>query len=418
MGLGVEHDGQRHVEVGRGVDVHVAVADAGLDDRHLRLGDDRADQAGAAARDEHVDQAARLHEHLGGVVALPRHQLDGVGRQPGAGDGVAQHRDDRLVAAPGAGGAAQQHGVARLEADAGGVGGDVGAGLVDDADDAEGHPHLAQLEAVGQRRAAQHLPDRVGQGGDLAQAGGHAGDPGLVEAQPVDHRRRGAALLGGQRRPRRWRQDRRRCGRPGRRPSPAARRPWPRARRPPAGRRRPGRRGPRLSTASLHVGLVSGRRAGRAGRAWPPAYVPGGSQKGWACSLSSVRSAAPGVDATLPLGDVERHDLPGRQLGALAVLVPQPQRQGRGVDEGVGLVPVGDLGGGRVEADAADERPLLGQTLQRGPDEQQLDGLSGDCDGDVPQPGFFDHGCPQSSAVFLPQCRPRAKDPSAVCTDV
>ena len=39
--------------------------------------------------------------------------------------------------------------------------------------------------------------------------------------------------------------------------------------------------------------------------------------------------------------------------------------------------------------------PLLGQPLQRGPDEQQLDGLSGDCDGDVPQPGFFDHGCPQ-----------------------
>ena len=46
------------LEVGGGVDVDVAVADAGLDDRHRRALDHGADQLGAAARDEHVDQAA------------------------------------------------------------------------------------------------------------------------------------------------------------------------------------------------------------------------------------------------------------------------------------------------------------------------------------------------------------------------
>ena len=38
-------------------DVHHA--GAGLDDRHRRLRDDRVDQVGAAARDEHVDVAPR-----------------------------------------------------------------------------------------------------------------------------------------------------------------------------------------------------------------------------------------------------------------------------------------------------------------------------------------------------------------------
>ena len=164
------------------VDVHVAVADPGLDHRHRRLLDHRADQAGAAARDQHVDQAAGPHQRLGRLVALPRHQLHDVGRQPGRDRGGAQHGDDRRVGATGARRAAQQHGVAALQADAGGVGGDVGPGLVDDPDHAERHPHLAQLEAVGQRRAAHHLADGVGQAGDVAQPVGHRRRPGRGRA--------------------------------------------------------------------------------------------------------------------------------------------------------------------------------------------------------------------------------------------
>ena len=117
--------------------------------------------------------------------------------RPAPAAAVAQHGDDRRVGAAGAGGAAQQHGVAALEADAGGVGGDVGAGLVDDPDHAERHPHLAQLEAVGERRAADHLAHRVGQRGHVAQPVGHRGDPAGVEAQPVDERLGGAGLAGG-----------------------------------------------------------------------------------------------------------------------------------------------------------------------------------------------------------------------------
>ena len=96
-------------------------------------------------------------------------QLDRVGRQPGVGDRLAQHRDDRRVGAHRRARAAQQHRVAGLEADAGGVGGHVRPALVDDADHAERHPDLPQLQAVGQGRAAHHVADRVGQRGQLAQ---------------------------------------------------------------------------------------------------------------------------------------------------------------------------------------------------------------------------------------------------------
>ena len=79
----------------------------------------------------------------------------------------------------------------------GGVGGDVGAALVDHADHADRHPDLLHPQAVGQRRAADDLADRVGQGGDVAQALGERGDAAGVEGEPVDHVLRRAGSPGG-----------------------------------------------------------------------------------------------------------------------------------------------------------------------------------------------------------------------------
>src|SRR3712207_7800324 len=52
--------------------------------------------------DEDVDESPRAHQHLGGVVAVPRHELDHVGGQPGDAGGVPQGGDDRLVGPLGA----------------------------------------------------------------------------------------------------------------------------------------------------------------------------------------------------------------------------------------------------------------------------------------------------------------------------
>ena len=64
-----------------------------------------------------------------------------------------------------------------LRARVGGVHRDVGPGLVDHPDDAHRHAHLADLQAVGQRRAAHDLTDRVGQRRDVAHRLGDRRDP-------------------------------------------------------------------------------------------------------------------------------------------------------------------------------------------------------------------------------------------------
>ena len=60
---------------------------------------------------------------------------------------------------------------------AGGVARDVRTVLVDDADDAERHPHLVDVQAVGTGPALDDLTDRIRQRGDVAQAGRHRRDP-------------------------------------------------------------------------------------------------------------------------------------------------------------------------------------------------------------------------------------------------
>ena len=61
-GLGIQQDSLGHVQVGGVMNVDVAVADPGLDGRHLRVADHRVDQAGSPARYHDVDQAAGLNQ--------------------------------------------------------------------------------------------------------------------------------------------------------------------------------------------------------------------------------------------------------------------------------------------------------------------------------------------------------------------
>ena len=217
---------QRHLGVGRGVDVDVAVAHAGLDHRHGGLLDDRADEVGAAARDQHVDQPAGPHQRADRVATALVEQRDRGGRQAVRLQRAAQDVDQGAVAGAGGGAAPQHHGVAALEGEPGGVDRDVGPGLVDHADHAHGHPDLADLQAVGQGRAADHLPDGVGQPGDVAQRVGHGVHATGVEAQAVDQSPRPAPTGGRARCPARWPRGCRPWPPRGRRPWRAARRPW------------------------------------------------------------------------------------------------------------------------------------------------------------------------------------------------
>ena len=109
---------------------------------------------------------------------------------------VAKHGDDRGVGTRGARRAAQEDGIAALQAEARRVGCDVRSGLVNDPDDAQRHPALADLEPVRQRVAADDFADGIGQPRDVAQTLGHAGDAAFGEAKAVDDRGGRSTLFG------------------------------------------------------------------------------------------------------------------------------------------------------------------------------------------------------------------------------
>ena len=169
LGLGIDDDVHRRLEIGAGVDVDVAVARSGLDDGDGGLLDDGTDEPGPAARHESIDQTVGAHEGSGPVPTCGIDARNEVCGQSLRRQGAAQGRDDGGVGVLGGAASAQDNGVAGLDGQGGGVDGDVGAGLVDHADDAQWHPHPAHSQSVGHDRAINDLTDGVGQGGHLVQ---------------------------------------------------------------------------------------------------------------------------------------------------------------------------------------------------------------------------------------------------------
>ena len=178
------------------MNVHMTIADAGLDGGHHRVAYHRVDQPRSPARNHDIDEAAGLDQMRDAGAVVARQQLHGVDIAI-----LDRQRVPKCLHQSGIGpgrrrAAAKQHRVARLQRQPEGVDRDVRPALVDDADDTERHPLLAQLKAVGQRAATQHLTDRVRQTRDLTQPRGDAVDAVRVQREPVEHRLRRARRLG------------------------------------------------------------------------------------------------------------------------------------------------------------------------------------------------------------------------------
>ena len=78
--------------------------------------------------------------------------------------------------------------VAALDRQRRAVDGHIRSRLVDDGDDPERHPHLAQVETAGERAVLQLLAHRVGELGDRPHAFRHRLHPRVAERQPVAQR--------------------------------------------------------------------------------------------------------------------------------------------------------------------------------------------------------------------------------------
>ena len=189
--LRVDDDPPRHLQIGIGVDVDVAVAGGGVDHRHRRHVLQRLLQPFAAARDQQVDDAV-LRRQLR-QVAVPladRQQQHRVLRQPGLGKRLARHRRQRRVRALRVVRAAQDDRVAALDRQRRAIDRHVRPRLVDDGDDAERHPQLAQVEPAVERLPFKLLADRILERSHGPDAVGHRRDPLLGQRQPVPQRLR------------------------------------------------------------------------------------------------------------------------------------------------------------------------------------------------------------------------------------
>ena len=144
----------------------MAVAGARLDHGDLRVLDAVADEAGAAARDEHIHHAAQPHEHIRGGTIGGLHDAHAIARETAGLHSVGEHMRDCDAGVLRQRTAAQDACVARADADARGVRRHVRARLVYHRDQAQRNAHLLKLEPAVDRSALEDPTDRVGQLGE------------------------------------------------------------------------------------------------------------------------------------------------------------------------------------------------------------------------------------------------------------
>ena len=188
MGLGVEGHGNRLVDIGAIININMTNAMQMFDHRHPRIGADAFDQALAAARHDHV-HIFRHADQFTHRRAIRRIQhLHHIHRQAGFFQPLMDAGGDGLIGMQRFGTTAQDRGIARLHAQSGGIGGDVGPGFVNNANHAQRHAHLANLNAGRTIIKIGDLTDGIRQGGNLTQTFGHARNAFRIEFQPVQQR--------------------------------------------------------------------------------------------------------------------------------------------------------------------------------------------------------------------------------------
>ena len=184
--LGVQRHPPRHLQVGRGIDIDMAVAVEMGDHRDAAFLLHPGDQPLAAARHDDVDMPVHAQHGADRRPVGRRDELDRILRQAGFAEAVAQAVDDRSRGVEALPAAAEDGRVAGFQAQRAGVGGHVRPRFVDDADHAERRAHPGDAQAVRPVPLGGDAADRVGQGGDLRHPGGHRLDPVRREGQAVD----------------------------------------------------------------------------------------------------------------------------------------------------------------------------------------------------------------------------------------
>src|SRR5690606_12035996 len=185
--LGVEGDGDGLVEIGAPVDIDMDQALEMGKDRHAGLGLDPGDQRFAAPGHDDVDIAVEALEHFANRFPVGRgHELDAFHRQAGQMQAIEQAIDNGAGGMEAVAAAAQDDGIARFDAERAGIGGDIGAALENDADDAERGADSLDMKAIGPVPFGNDGADGIGQFGNGPDRLDNAVDAGIGEEEPVE----------------------------------------------------------------------------------------------------------------------------------------------------------------------------------------------------------------------------------------
>lgn len=186
--LGVANHADRKLRVGVGVPIAVAIAIEMLESGDAALSHHPLDERLTSAWHDHIDQTMQTQHDAHRFSGLGWDQIDGLSGQTGGLQRILHHPGDAAGAGHAVAAAAEDHGVAGFQTEGSGVGGDIGAGLVDHPDHSQRNGDPADDQSVGSLPRRQLSPDRVGKLGHRKQALGYPLYALRIELEPVEKR--------------------------------------------------------------------------------------------------------------------------------------------------------------------------------------------------------------------------------------
>ena len=186
--LGIEGNLRCHLHIGSFVDIGMAYACTGLDNRHARITHHSLNQSCAATRNNHIHKAVHMNKVGHSLTVTGIDKLNCASRNAVSLRSYCQNRSHSLVRLHRLAATLKDNSVAGFQAQACCVRRNIRTRFVNNADNTERHTHLGNLQAVRQRFAVQHIANRVRQIGHLPQTVCHAGHALCRQLQPVEHR--------------------------------------------------------------------------------------------------------------------------------------------------------------------------------------------------------------------------------------
>ena len=186
--FGVQTNPFCHRRIGVGIHIDMADAFIVLDHGNRGLLRHRLHERVAAARDDEIHVPILLEQRQHHLAVGPLDEGDPAGRHAGLLGRFGQHGGNGRIRMNRLGPAAQDTGIPGFEAQRRRVGGHVRAGLINDPDHTDRHPHPPHLHAVRPSPQFDRLPDRIRQLDDLPYPVGHLGDSLRSEAETIRHR--------------------------------------------------------------------------------------------------------------------------------------------------------------------------------------------------------------------------------------